>query len=356
MNSSWDWLDAAAMRAYEARDEPLMRLCQLREQAEDASHDVLARLALYRQGRDLATQMGEHFWARYFEFWLIDTLLHKLSRPHEALDLAARAAVEVAKPGYDALPQKCSLQLILIACYLALDPIGYQDLIRAAFDAVGADNAQWFDCQLYHAQLWSHFLSDTQNEGALDAAWEYLRLAETEHQGWDVKCALNLLCSLVWRCDERQSLSEIAAESERLSGLYDQNDDIAESQMWRAVAARYEGDEPAAQRFYRLAWKTQKRAPHPQDDAHKAAVIYHEIGGEPRQALEVCLLEIEVLSGHNLAFLEAKSRLKACALMRQLGVSMDEQAARLRALTAELRSKSYWEAQLRRLGITEFER
>ena len=351
MNSSWDWLDAATMRAYAARDEPLMRLCQLREQAEDApAADAEAKLAFYRQGRDLATQMGEFWWARFFEFWMIDTLLHKLARPHEALDLAARAAVEISKPLYDALPQRCSLQLILIACYLALDPIGYQTLIRAAFESVGAHSAQWFDCRLYQAQQWSHFLNDTGDEGALDAAWEYLRLAETEKQGWDVKCALNLLCSVVWHHDERENLSEIAAESERLSKIYDQTDDVAESQMWRAVAARYDGDEPEAQRLYRLAWTTQKRAPHPQDDAHQAAIIYHEIGGELEQALKVCHLESEVLSEHNLTFLEAKSRLKACELMRQLGISTGEEVARLRALTRDLRSESYWAARLEALG------
>lgn len=350
MSSAWNWIGEYTDAALQEGDGTKLRLCMFSIWAEQIPpSDPAAKLAMFAQGTALARQLREPWWEMFYTHWEIETLLHKQSRPQEALDLAARANVEIRKPIYDRFPQRCALRLNLISCYLYLDPIGYETQLREAFAPLEAECAQWSEFQCYYAQQWGHFLNDIEDDGALDAAWEYLRLAQISATAWDLKCALTLLCMVLWR--EQPDLAhqigeEIAADCEVLAREEDQLDDIAMMQMWQAVAARSHGDEVEAQTFYNRAWQTQKRAPAPRNDVHGAAMKFHEISGEIERALQVCQNEIRILRRHKLRFLETKRRLKKCELLKQLGRPLNREIARTRAAASELKSRAHWEAKL----------
>ena len=350
MSSSWDWIGQYTDDALQNGDGQKLRLSMISVYAEQIPpSDPAGKLAMFRQGVTLARQLSEPWWEMFYTHWEIETLLHKQARPQEALDVAARANVEIRKPIYDHFPQRCALQLNLVSCYLYLDPIGFQTQLREAFLPLKAECARWSEFECYYAQQWGHFLNDIEDDGALDAAWEYLRLAQITATAWDLKCALTLLCLILWRVDAQlahQIGGEIAADCETLARQEDQLDDIAMMQMFQAVSARSHGDEEAAQSFYRRAWQTQKRAPAPRNDVHGAAIKFHEIGGEIEKALEVCQDEIEILAEHKLKFLETKRRFKKCELLKQANRSIESEIEPLRAAARELKSRDYWLAKL----------
>ncbi len=355
MSSSWDWIGQYTDDALQTGDAQKLRLSMFSVYAERIPpSDPAGKLTIYRQGVALARQIKEPWWEMFYTHWEIETLLHKQARPQDALAVAARANVELRKPVYDHFPQRCGLQLNLVSCYLYLDPIGYQTQLREAFAPLQSECARWSEFECYYAQQWGHFLNDIEDEGALDAAWEYLRLAQISATAWDLKCALTLLCIVLWRTDEplaRELGRELAADCELLSREEDQLDDVAMMQMWQAVAARAEGDEKAAQTFYRRAWQTQTRAPHPRNDVHGAAMKFHEIGGEIEAALRICQNEIHILRRHKLRFLETKRRLKKCELLKQLNRPIEREIERTRAAASELKSRDYWDAKLELLNV-----
>ena len=349
MSSSWDWIGQYTDDALQSGDAQKLRLCMMSVYAEQIPpSDPAGKLALFRQGVALAKQLQEPWWEMFYAHWEIETLLHKQARPQEALAVAARANVEIRKPIYDHFPQRCALQLNLVSCYLYLDPIGFQTQLREAFAPLEKECAQWSEFECYYAQQWGHFLNDIEDEGALDAAWQYLQLAQVSATAWDLKCALTLLCLVLWRAHPDlagQIGAEIAADCEVLSREENQFDDIAMMQMFQSVAARNAGDEAQAQQFYKRAWQTQKRAPAPRNDVHGAAIKFHEIGGEWERAIEVCDDEIEILVEHKLDFLEVKRRHKKCELMKQLNLPIESEIARARAAARELKSRGYWDAK-----------
>ena len=357
MSSSWDWIGQFTDDALQEGDGQKLRLSMISVYAEQIPpSDPAGKLAMFAQGTQLARQLREPWWEMFYTHWEIETLLHKQARPHEALAVAARANIEIRKPIYDHFPQRCALQLNLVSCYLSIDPIGYETQLREAFLPLKAQCQQWSEFECYYAQQWGHFLNDIEDLGALDAAWEYLRLAQISATAWDLKCALTLLCLGLWRADEplaRQIGRELAADCELLAREENQLDDIAMMQGWQAVAARANGDEAAAQTFYKLAWQTQKRAPHPRNDVHLAAMKFHEIGGETEQALHVCQDEIRILRRHKLRFLEVKRRYKKCELLKQLNRPIKSETARALEVASELKSRDYWEAKLDALVVVE---
>ena len=230
-----------------------------------------------------------------------------------------------------------------------LDPVGYQRQLREAFAPLQAQCAQWSEFRCYYAQQWGHFLNDIEDAAALDAAWEYLRLAQESGVGWDLKCALTLLCLVLWRCNPalaREIGGELAADAETLARSEEQLDDVAMMQMWQAVAARARGDETQAQQFYRRAWKTQARTPHPQNDVHAAAVVFHEMHEQWNDALGVCQREIRILQRHDLHFLEVKRRFKKCQLLQQSGRPLARDIERTRRAARDLKSRAYWDEKL----------
>ena len=350
MNSAWDWIGDYTDEALQSGDGQKLRLCMFSVWAEQIPpSEPAGKLETFRQGTQLARQLNEPWWEMFYTHWEIETLLHKQSRPQEALDLAARANVEIRKPIYDRFPQRCALQLNLISCYLSLDPIGYELQLREAFAPLQAECAQWSEFECYYAQQWGHFLNDIEDDGALDAAWEYLRLAQQTETAWDLKCALTLLCLVLWRANPALSLeigAEIAADCEVLARQENQLDDIAMMQMWQAVSARGAGDEARARGLYQRAWQTQARAPQPRNDVHGAAMKFHELGGEFARALAVCQDEIRILRRHKLRFLETKRRFKKCELLKQLNRPFAREIERTRAAARALKSRAFWEAKL----------
>ena len=350
-----DWIRDFYQQAKREGDEPRLALLDFYTRAVEAGHErPEERLALYEAGRASARELGEPWWEIFFEHWKIETLLFSKQDARTALDLAARAVCEVAKPRYDGMPERASLNLNLVSAYAQLDPIGYAPKIRAAFAYIGSHCEIFPAFAPYHAQQWAAFLDVIGDPQSVEAAWWHLDLAEGSDSDHYRMGAFLLLCKvLVQRApaDARFWLPELSREAERCARSEGRERAVAAALMWRALSARWENDEGAAQEFYRRAWNIQNRMTTPKNAVNFAAVVFHQSRGEWDEALRVCQAEIRVLRAHQLTFLEAKRRLKKCELLRQSGRSWSREAARLRAAAAGLPSREHWEEKLAELKV-----
>ena len=338
-------------QAVQRGDAPRMQLAVLWEKSVALSYEAPdQKLAIYEQARALAQKLDEPYWVLFFDHWKIEVLLYEKHRPQEALKLAARAAFEVRKPLYDAFLYRPQITLSLTACYLKLDPIGYEKPLREAFDYARQQCAGHDELKPYFAQQWSRFLEAVADPDAVAANWEHLHLAfesGTEHY---VLFALVHLCSTLASYDleaARAHIGEFAATGLELCVLEDREREAAMFTMWAAVAARWDGDEARAQSLYARAWKLQKRLSSPHNAVQFAAQIFHHDAGEIERALKVVEDEIGVNARHELKYLEAKRRLKKLELLRELGHETEGEARRLQSVAAELKSREYWDERAR---------
>lgn len=350
MTSAWDWIRDFHRAATQSGDAARLSLFDFYERGVEMGHERPdERLACYEAGRALAARLNEPWWEMFFEHWKIETLLFSKQDAHSALDLAARAVLEVAKPAYAALPERASLNLNLVSAFMQIDPIGYETRIRNAFAYIGESCVMFREFAPYHAQQWSAFLEIVEDPAAVGAAWEHLQLAEQSGSDHYRMGAYSQLCKTLYVLEPevaRVMMGELALQCEICARNEGRQRAIASALMWRALAARWDGDETSAREFYDRAWQIQKRLTTPKNAVNFGAMAFHETQAEWDDARRVCQSEIRVLMAHQLTFLEAKRRFKKCELLKQMGKSWRAEAKRLRAVAARLPSQNYWEAAL----------
>ena len=341
-------------RAVENGDFERIQLAVLWERSVDLSYERPdEKLAILDQASALARKLNEPYWELFFEHWKIEALLYEKHQPAQALKLAARAAFEVRKPIYDAFAYRPQITLSLTACYLKLDPIGYEKPLREAFEYARAQCQNDEEMRPYFAQQWSRFLEAIGAPDAVEANWRHLYAAYQSGMEHYVLFALVHLCSTLAAYDlpaARSHVGEFAAFGLELCRLEDRDREAAMFTMWAAVAARWDGDESEAQTLYKRAYELQKRLTSPHNAIQFAATIYHETAGEWKDALRVVEDEIAINKKHELAFLEASRRLKQIEILRELKRDTSRAAAQLCDVASGLKSREYWEDALRRLG------
>ena len=341
-------------RAVQSGDVQRQQLAILWERSVELSYERPdQKLAILDQAGALARKLNEPYWDLFFDHWKIETLLYEKHQPAAALKLAARAAFEVRKPIYDAFAYRPQITLSLTACYLKIDPIGYEDLLREAFEYARGQCQNDEELKPYFAQQWSRFLEAVGAPDAVEANWQHLYAAYqsgTEHY---VLFALLHLCSTLASYDPsaaRSHVGEFAQLGLELCRVEEREREAAMFTIWLAVATRWAGDETEAHKLYQRAWDLQKRLTSPHNAIQFAATIYHETAREWNEALRVVENEIEVLRAHDLDFLQAKRRVKQIELLRQLNRDAQFAAARLSEVASGLKSRDYWESELKKLA------
>ena len=365
MTTVWDWLREWRTRAHEAGDKERMRLGFVFDEFRNTPNEQHEkRLAILESGRALAEQLREPRLVIFFELWAISTLLSDLRDLQRALDKAARAALEVAKPLFDGSPLRPAINLKLAQVYGNLDPIAHETAIRATFELVRRDSAAFDDFQPFLALQWAAFLDKIDDPHALAATSEAIAAAQRcGADGNEMRVvhhlmgALNLFCKgLVASAIKEglaepvQALNEYAAQAESCARLREYNSDIAVALMWRALAARWEGDETLAARFYQEAFTAQSRASASQDDLTHAALLFHAAARDWDAALRLCQSELRDARARGRDFHETRLRIQKLEFLKQAHRPLDREIARTRRAARRLKSCAHWEAQLD--GIT----
>ena len=353
MSSQWDWLRAFRARATRDGDHSRLQMINFYNQASRVSYDQPdERLTLLEAGRVLAVQLNEPWWVMFFEEWKIVSLFAKRDL-YGALDLAARAVLEVNKPIYDGSPLRASLNLSLVAAYRGIDPIAHQDAIRAAFEVIREQCAAFDDFEPDYRQNWAYFLDEIDDPDALTAAWDYVAAARncpTEslraHYGMSALILVGSILVVREPQTARVMLGELAEQAETYAHLKKRQSLIASSLMWRAVAARWNGDERVARQFYERAFAIQNRLNTPLLAVNSGAVAYHRLNEEWDEALRICQRGLRIFRVQKLTFSETKLRLKKCELLKCAGRDWTREAERTRVVANKLKSRNYWFAKL----------
>lgn len=353
MSSFSQWMRDFHFLAEQNGDFERQQLAILWERSVELSYERPdQKLAILEQASALARKLNEPYWELFFDHWKIEALLYEKHQPAAALKLAARAAFEVRKPIYDAFAYRPQITLSLTACYLKIDPIGYEKPLREAFEYVRAQCQNDEEMRPYFAQQWSRFLEAIGAPDAVEANWQHLYAAYqsgTEHY---VLFALVHLCSTLASYDlpaARSHVGEFAAFGLELCRIEERDREAAMFTMWAAVAARWDGDEIEARKMYLRAYEMQNRLTSPHNAIQFAATIYHETAGEWDEALRVVEDEIAVTQKHELAFLEVKRLLKQIEILRNLKRDTARSIAQFREVASGLKSREYWESELRKL-------
>ena len=296
---------------------------------------------------------GEAWWEMFLRHWQLQFMLNKASQPARALPLAARCALEARKPLYAGLPQRVCLHEDLINAYTQIDPVGNAALIGDALDYMDQEIAPGVECRMCFAGLRAEWMRLNDDANALDAAHDYLALAQRANQEFHGAQALIELCRGLWHFapeEAPQTLEELAQAALECAreGGYDEG--VHEISMWQALAAQLDGDARAVRR-YQLALEARGRYGGPASGGYyQAAVAYQRECGDWTSALELCDVELGEIVGTGQVFREVSRRLEKCSLLRQSGADASKEIGRVRAVARELKARDWVEAALESLG------
>jgi hypothetical protein len=132
---------------------------------------------------------------------------------------------------------------------------------------------------------------------------------------------LRALCGLCHKLNDWDDLAHFATEAAALAQqMENRKVELAEALAWQAVAARRQGDEERARRFYRRATTRMGRLRKPAyEEYFDALSLFHELAGGTARALGVRERELTALQGRGRIAHESKVQLERCRLLGQLG-------------------------------------
>jgi hypothetical protein len=346
-----DWLLKSMFEARANHDAERTRLFDLIFDASNYRYTHPERtLAMYREARALAETLAEAWLVMYIEHWTLQTLLYSTGDCRTALELAAKATVEVRKPQYDQLPQRICLHEDLIGAYLYSDPAGYTAELSEAFDYMEREISPDYECRmcLQSQQISFAICLDRIDEGR-DLAQKFLAMSQKSVH--HTASALAQLCEIAYRRQDFKNLSEWAVAGEGAARKNDASRLIAEFLAWQAAAARRNGDEKQAASFYQKAAVQAGTLGAILDAAYYDALCdYHESAGEHELALRLRERELAGLIGKGKTYAECQCRLKQLRLLSRLGRPVADELANAREAASRLRNPAPILEQIDTLG------
>ncbi|HEX8465948.1 MAG TPA: hypothetical protein VF627_15145 [Abditibacterium sp.] len=349
MNDLWEWV-WEAVHEDETRREWFFewRRAMSLDESDPAGAVALLDATIAR-----AERAGDSRWKLFLEHWKLQILLNKARDFGAALDCAARAAVEVRQPRFAAFPQRVCLHEDLISAYHGLDPQGYAPLIQNALDYMQREIAPDQECAACHRGLCAEFFRSIEHPQAVEAATEYLAHADAQNADFHRAQAYLQLCytlAVVQGAQARQQLRELAEIGQDLVIEVDYSEGLHEILMWRALAARWNGETDAPRALRRAVESRARYGAAARPGYHFAGVMWHEADGNHEKALQMLDEELAEIENRSEFWREATRRLKKCELLREMGLPFDEEAAKVREVAGKLKNPAAVEEKLARLS------
>jgi hypothetical protein len=320
--SVWDWVNEYRMQAEEAGDDDRVRLTLLLDDAWQYKETNLDQAAaILKEGRRQAQELGERKWELFYDHWYLQLRIHYMADFHDILDLAVKATLEASKPQFGDFPQRICLHEDLIYSYVKIDPLGYESLIEQALDYMQREVTPDLEC--WYCTEGCRMLFETHRENldaARDAGLRLLAMSAQSGQTHYAEAAFVDLCPIAYRQHDFTTLGEWAQAGEDVSRRLDRKHRVAEFQMWQAVVARHNHDEPTANRFARSAVARMSRLDIPPTEVYFEALTgFHERGENWSDALRVVEAHLETIHGKGQQAREADCQLQRCRLLKKLG-------------------------------------
>jgi hypothetical protein len=343
--SDWSWVEANMKEWQERGDEERMRLpgfysdaFQFRETDPDRA------FAIFSEGKQLAEQLHEPWWALFYEKYRIDALIHFKRDYRNVLDMAVQCALEVRKPLNVAFPGRFGIFDSLVAAYLGIDPEGYAKPIQEALDYLEAEipPGPESDRYLLLARKRIFALDLELYDDAYQACMNELHLASSDrnqstaiHFATFVYCAL---CQIAAAKGVWEAVGEYAETGEKLARHVGHECELSEVLAWQAVAALQAGELEKGRRGYRTATAHMDRLQMPPKQGYfDALATYHQMTGDLDKGVKVRDRELESIKDRGRLYYDCKVRIKRCRLLAQLERLGEEDLAAARESARKLR-------------------
>src|SRR4051794_28619321 len=136
----WDWVADFRAGALASGDRQRLRLVDLNHLAYQHRYtNPDQMLTLLAEGRRLAQALGEPWWALFYDYWSLETLLTYKGDYRRLLDRAVALTLEARRPAYERHPLLFNVHLILARAYLGVDPRGHAGPVREALAYLSAN-------------------------------------------------------------------------------------------------------------------------------------------------------------------------------------------------------------------------
>lgn len=333
------WITTFAADAIEARDRERYQLVVFTGEALPLIGDEPDRaLALLEEGRALAERLGENWFVRFFEHWMIQALLFHKRNPQAALPLAEAAVEETLAGDYADFPQRICLREDLIFSYLSRDPHGYGPQIESALDYMESEIAP--DCPCLHCLQeirTAYPLALGRLEDAEQAALNAVKLAWPASDYHHVLIAFAALCQIAWQREDWPKLTHWSGMGQTFEGRGMGVAYVHEMLLWQAVASQRTGAlREAAAQYRHIRRGMRGQASVPTAGYFDALFAYHERDADLRPALAVCRLELRSLRGKGEVTRECAVLLRLRRLLTRQGMPTEGEDAALRTLAGSL--------------------
>ncbi len=301
-------------------------------------------VAILREAIASSERLEEPWWRLFYEKLRLDAQIHFARDFRNTLDPAAHCALELRNPRFAGFPGKCAVQDTLVAVYLGIDAEGYAEAIREMLDVQEreipvkpcVDRYHWLDRSrsfaMQHedwgkAQEWA--------EREIELLAEEKNRRTSQHFESFVYADL---CQIAFRRKNWTQLAEFVDKGHESARQAGHQSLLAEIEAWRAVEARYAGQEEVATRTLRDAAGRFETLEMPPASGYFAALYaYHELHKETLDMLQIRDEELAYLADHGQFLGECRLRIDRCRLLLKLHRSADDDLDLARTSAMQLR-------------------
>jgi hypothetical protein len=340
-----EWLGSQARGFREQQNAAALRMmdCYLRAYEARESDPDLA-FASYTEGKQIAQQLDDPWWVLFYETHRIEALLHFKRDYRNVLDMVVQAVADLRKPTNATYPGRLSIWDNLIAAYLGIDPIGYEDELRQAMDYLDREIPAEPESSRYLLLARKRIFEvecDRPRE-AYEACMRELDLCASDkdqsqaiHFAVFTYCSLCAIAALAKDWDTLASWSSTAEELARIKGHHCE---LGEALAWQAVAAHQQGEKDKAHKVYLNASMQMSRLKMPPKRGYYDALsTYHLHRGDLAAALAVRDSELKTVAGWGRRLYETRTRIRRAWLLAAMGQLEEADLATARDAAAQLR-------------------
>ena len=347
----WDWVEEYRKRAQADGDKQRLRLTEIHHEAwqfRETNSDRM--IGLFLEGRHLAEQLREPWWALFFDYWRLDGMLHWKGDYRGAHEIAIQNVLKSRTAPFAQFPLNFSIQRELASVYLGTDPFGYENEIIDALDYLERE-FQPQGGQLYlllGSRRAFAVTRDCFEEGREISLRELALIDADRSQSNTAHFAVYVygsLCYIDARRGDWESLQEWTQLGEKTAQKAGHQLTASTFIMWQALLARQARDEPAAQRLRRRAQILVARM-NGDRDTWEALAHFHEMGGELIEAVRLRERQCQWVASRGRLHDECSALLERCRLLACLGQLADADIEAVRQATTKMRAPAFYLTRL----------
>lgn len=349
----WSWFDAERTYALQSNNRVKLQLVGQMEaalQEREAQHFPQAR-ALFRQGIAFAKEQNDACWEWVFLKELCEMLFYEEDDLQEALKRIVHLNAIAHDARFANCPARPRVFFMLADIFFERDPYGNEAQVLDLLDTIekmrGLDSDTAAAIQHLRAEL---FYLHGKYE---DSSRKVLQYMSKITGGQRVRDAYRLLRRIAYA----QGSLEVAYGYAKSMQKYALNSriDMADSKLWQAVLAKRLGDDNEARHKFAQGMEEYRRYNIPRWlEPYDAEAEYLELERQAEVGLVVRNRQLDAFKDYGSIWYLAHTHLQRLRLLGRLGVALEDDLARARAIIPEMKEPAEYQRQLERIESGDY--